>query len=114
MKKLEGTIAGLVWVNRTDKDYCELSDLVPNWKKVLSNYMASHYLRCIKYEVHHSYYIAVDYLRDDSNEHDTLAVFNKAKVIIDSIDYIVDNIIIKFKDKSSRDLVFDVLKGEVA
>ena len=108
-KVIEGTIAGLVYVNRNPKDYCELSDLVPNWKAILSEYMASHYLRCVKYEVHHSYYIAVDYLRDDDNVHDTLAVLNRANVIIDSIDYIVNRIMIRFKDKESRNLVFNVL-----
>ena len=114
MKKvIEGTIAGLVWVNRNHKD-CEVSDLVPNWKTILSDYMTTHYLRCVSYEVHNSYYIAVDYLRDDSIEHDTLAVLNRVNIIADSIDYIVNSIKIKFKDESSRDLVFNVLKGEVA
>lgn len=104
----------LVYINKTDKDYCEVSDLVPNWKTVLSDYMSNHYLRTVSYDVHNSYYIAIDYLRDDSNEHDTLAVLNTANVTIDSIDYIVDTIMIRFKDAKSRDLVFDVLKGEVA
>ena len=115
MKKvIEGTIEGLVWVNPNKENYCSLSKLSPNWKETLSDYMTSHYLRCNRYEVNHSYYIAVDYLRDDSNEHDTLAVLNRANVVIDSIDYIVDTIMIRFKDEASRDLVFDVLKGEVA
>ena len=110
MKKvIEGTIAGLVYVNRNPKNYCEIDDLVTNWKKVLSDYMSNHYLRCVSYDIHDSYYIAIDYLRDDSNEHDTLAVLSKANVIIDSIDYIVDTIMIRFKDESSRDLVFNVL-----
>ena len=99
----------LVWINKSNKDYCEINNLVTDWQSILSDYMSSHYLRCIKYEVHHSYYIAVDYLRDDSIEHDTLAVLNKANVVVDSIDYIVNCIKIKFKDESSRNLVFNVL-----
>lgn len=113
MKVIEGTIAGLVYVNRNPKNYCELSDLTSDWKTILSHYMATHYLRCVKYEVHHQYCIAIDYLRDDDVNHDTLAVLNKANVIIDSIDYIINNIMIKFKDELSRDLVFDVLKEKV-
>ena len=110
MKKvIEGTIAGLVYVNRNAKNYCEISDLVPNWKTILSEYMASHYLRCVSYDIHNSYYIAIDYLIDDSNEHDTLAVLNAANITIDSIDYIINSIVIRFKDESSRDLVFNVL-----
>lgn len=99
----------LVYINKSNKDYCELSDLVSNWKNILSDYMLNHYLRTVSYNVHNSYYIAVDYLRDNSKEHDTLAVLNRANVTIDSIDYIVNNIIIRFKDEASRDLVFDVL-----
>ena len=99
----------LVWVNKSNKDYCEINNLVTDWQSILSNYMSSHYLRCVKYDVHHSYYIAIDYLRDDDCNHDTLAVLNKANVIVDSIDYIVNTIMIKFKDESSRDLVFNVL-----
>ena len=110
MKKvIEGTIAGLVYINKSDKDWCEINDLVTDWQSILSDYMSSHYLRCVSYEVHHSYYIAIDYLRDDSIEHDTLAVLNKANVIVDSIDYIVNCIKIKFKDEKSRDLVFEIL-----
>ena len=114
MKVIEGTIEGLVWVNKSNKDYCEIDNLVTNWETILSDYMKSHYLRCVSYEVHHSYYIAIDYLRDDSIEHDTLAVLNRANVIVNAIDYIVDCIMIRFKDEKSRDLVFKVLKGEVA
>ena len=106
-------IKGLVWINENDKDCCEIDDLVTNWKTILSDYMSNHYLRTVSYDVHHSYYIAVDYLRDDDCNHDTLAVLNKANVIVDSIDYIVNCIVIRFKDESSRDLVFNVLKGEV-
>ena len=109
MKKLEGTIEGLVWINRNPKNYCEVSDLVSNWETILSSYMSSHYLRCVSYEFHNSYYIVVDYLRDDSIEHDTLAILNKANVVVDSIDYIINSIVIRFKDEKSRDLVFDVL-----
>lgn len=110
MKKvIEGTIAGLVWVNKNPKDYCEVDNLSSDWKTILSHYMATHYLRCVSYEVHHSYYIAIDYLIDDDCNHDTLAVLNKANVTIDSIDYIVDTIVIRFKDEQSRDLVFNVL-----
>ena len=114
MKKLEGTIAGLVWVNRSNDDCCEIDNLTTNWQSILSNYMSSHYLRCVSYEVHNSYYIAIDYLRDDDCNHDTLAVLNRANVIVNSIDYIVNSIMIKFKDEKSRDLVFAALKGEVA
>lgn len=106
-------VEGLVYVNTNDKNYCEIADLVPNWKNILSEYMLNHYLRTVSYDVHNSYYIAIDYLRDDDVNHNTLAILNKANVIVDSIDYIVDAIIIKFKDKASRDLVFNVLKGEV-
>ena len=104
----------LVWINKSNKDYCEINNLVTDWQSILSDYMSSHYLRCVSYEVHHSYYIAVDYLRDDSIEHDTLAVLNKANVVVYSIDYIVNTIMIRFKDEKSRDLVFAALKGEVA
>ena len=104
----------LVYINPSKKDYCEIKELVPDWKTILSHYMASHYLRYVKYEVHHSYYIAIDYLRDDDCNHDTLALLNRANVTINSIDYIVNCIIIRFKDEKSRDLVFTALKGEVA
>ena len=104
----------LVYINKNNKDYCEIDDLVPNWKKVLSDYMSNHYLRTVSYDVHNKYYIAIDYLRDDDCNHDTLALLNKANVIVDSIDYIVDCIVIRFKDEKSRDLVFAALKGEVA
>ena len=110
MKKvIEGTIAGLIWVNRNPKNYCEINDLIPNWKKVLSDYMSNHYLRCVSYDVPNSYCIAIDYLRDDSKDHDTLDTLNKAGITVDSIDYIVDSISIRFKDEASRDMVFNVL-----
>lgn len=107
-------IKGLVYIDKTDKDYCDVTELAPNWENVLSHYMETHYLRCIKYDVHHSYYISIDYLRDNCKDHDTSAVLNTANVTIDSIDYIVNSIMIRFKDESSRDLVFSVLKGKVA
>ena len=109
----EGTIAGLVWVNRDKEHNCDINKLNPNWQSILSDYMSTHYLRCVSYDVHHSYYITIDYLRDDDCNHDTLAVLNKANVTIDSIDYIVNSIMIRFKDESSRDLVFKALKNEV-
>lgn len=110
MKKvIEGTIAGLVWVNKNPKTHCEISDLVSNWKTILSEYSASHYLRCLSYDIPHSYCIAIDYLRDDSKDHDTLDILNKAGITVELIDYIVNCIVISFKDKSSRDLVFNVL-----
>ena len=107
-------IKGLVYVNPSKKDYCELSELNSDWQSILSNYMTTHCLRCVSYEVHHSYYIAIDYLRDDDCNHDTLAILDKAGITVDSIDYIVNSIMIRFKDESSRNLVFNVLKGEVA
>lgn len=90
----------LVWVNKSDKDYCEVSDLVPNWETILSDYMSSRYIKCIKFDVHCHYYIAIEYVDDE---------LNKAGITVDSIDNIVDCIKIKFKDEHSRDLVFNVL-----
>ena len=104
----------LVWVNKSNKDYCEINNLVTDWQSILSDYMSSHYLRCVSYDVHNSCYISIDYLRDDDCNHDTLAVLNRANVVVYSIDYIVNSITIKFKDQKSRDLVFAALKGEVA
>ena len=101
-------IEGLVCINIDDKDYCKLSDLTSDWKKILSDYTASHYLRCIKYDVHHSYFIAIDDVDDD-----TISMLNKAGITIYQIDYIVDSISIRFKDEASREIVFNVLKGEV-
>lgn len=99
----------LIYVNPNKKDNCEVCELNPNWKKVLSTYMSSRYIKCNTYEVHNHYFIAIDSVDDD-----TIDVLNKAKVTIYSIDRIVDCIMIKFKDEKSRDLVFEVLKGEVA
>ena len=105
MKKvIEGTIAGLVYVNRNHKDFCEMSDLNPNWEKILSDYMSSRYIKCNTFNVHNSYFIAID----DVDE-DTISMLNKAGITIYQIDYIVDSISICFKDESSRDLVFNVL-----
>ena len=94
----------LVYINKSNKDYCEVSDLVSNWETILSDYMSSRYIKCIKFDVHRHYYIAIENADDD-----TLAVLDKAGITVDSIDYIVNSIKIKFKDESSRDLVFNVL-----
>ena len=99
----------LVWINKSNKDYCEINNLVTDWQSILSDYMSSHYLRCVSYNVSNSYYVSIDYLRDDDCNHDTLAVLNRANVTIYSIDYIVNSIMIRFKDESSRNLVFNVL-----
>ena len=100
----------LVYVNRSNNNnYCVIDNLIPDWKTILSNYMSSRYITCNTYEVHNSYFIAIDDV-----DNDTLAVLNKAKVTIYSIDYIVGYMSIKFKDEKSRDLIFKVLKGEVA
>lgn len=99
----------LIYVNPHKEDYCDIKKLNTEWKTILSNYMSSRCITCNTYEIHNSYFIAID---DVSN--DTLAVLNKANVIIYSIDYIVDSISIRFKDEASRDMVFNVIKGEVA
>lgn len=70
--------------------------------------MSTHYISCNKYEVHNSYFIAIDDVDDD-----TIDMLNRAKVTIYSIDYIVDAISIRFKDEKSRDLLFDVLNKKV-
>lgn len=99
----------LIYVNPNKKDNCEVCELNPNWKNILSNYMSTHYISCNKYEVHNSYFIAIDDVNDD-----TIEMLNRVKATIYSIDYIVDCIMIRFKDEKSRDLVFAALKGEVA
>lgn len=99
----------LVYVNPNKEDDCKLSKLNPNWEKMLSKYMTTHYIAINSYEVHNSYFIAID----DAND-DTIEMLNRANITIYTIDRIVGCIIIKFKDKKSRDLVFDALKGEVA
>lgn len=109
MKKvIEGTIAGLVWNNPQKEDYCEVYKLDENWKNILSNYMSSRYIKSNTYEVHNMYFIAIE----DVDE-GTIDMLNSAKVVIYSIDYIVNTISICFKDEENRDLVFNVLKGEV-
>ena len=94
----------LVYVNPNKEDNCEVCELNPNWEAILSKYMSSRYIKCNKYEVHHSYFIAIDNVDDD-----TISMLNKAGITIDSIDYIVDSISIRFKDESTRDMVFNVL-----
>lgn len=98
----------LVYVNPNNEDNCEINKLNPEWKTILSNYMSSRYITCNTYEVHNSYFIAIDDVNDD-----TIEMLNKAKVTIYSIDYIVDTIMICFKDEASRDMVFNVLKEKV-
>ena len=97
-------IKGLVWVNESNKDYCKTSDLASDWETILSEYMTSRYIKCIKFDVHRHYYIAIENADDD-----TLAILNKTGITMESIDYIINCIKIKFKDESSRDLVFNVL-----
>lgn len=99
----------LVYVNPNKEDNCNISKLNSEWKTILSNYISSRYITCNTYEVHNSYFIAIDDVNDD-----TIEMLNRAKVIIYSIDYIVGTILIRFKDEKSRDLVFNILKGEVA
>lgn len=98
----------LVYVNPNKEDDCKVCELNPEWKTILSNYMSSRYITCNKYEVHNSYFIAIDDVDDD-----TIEMLNKAKVTIYSIDYIVDTILIRFKDEKFRDLMFDVLNKKV-
>lgn len=98
----------LVYVNPNKEDNCDINKLNPDWKNILSNYMSTHYISCNKYEVHNSYFIAIDDVDDD-----TIDMLNRAKVTIYSIDYIVDAIFIRFKDEKSRDLLFDVLNKKV-
>lgn len=98
----------LVYINRSSKDYCEIDNLVTNWETILSDYMSSRYIKCNTFNVHNSYFIAID----DVDE-DTISMLNKAGITIYQIDYIVDYISICFKDEASRDMVFSVLKNEV-
>lgn len=98
----------LVYVNPNKEDNCDINKLNPDWKNILSNYMSTHYISCNKYEVHNSYFIAIDDVDDD-----TIDMLNRAKVTIYSIDYIVDAISIRFKDEKFRDLLFDVLNKKV-
>ena len=98
----------LIYVNPNKEDNCDISKLNPEWKTILSNYISTRYITCNTYDVHNSYFIAIDDVDDDTTE-----MLNKAKVTIYSIDYIVDTILIRFKDEKSRDLVFDVLNKKV-
>lgn len=98
----------LIYVNPNKEDSCNINKLNPDWKNILSNYMSTRYISCNKYEVHNSYFIAIDDVDDD-----TIEMLNRAKVTIYSIDYIVDTILIRFKDEKFRDLVFDVLNKKV-
>lgn len=91
------------------KDDCEINKLNPNWKSIVSNYMLSRYITCNTYEVHRHYFIAIDTIDED-----TISILNEANITIYSIDRIVGFMTVKFKDEKSRDLVFNVLKGEVA
>lgn len=98
----------LIYVNPNKKDNCDINKLNTEWKMILSNYMSSRYITCNTYEVHNNYFIAIDDVDDD-----TIEMLNKANITIYSIDYIVDTILIRFKDEKSRDLVFDVLNKKV-
>lgn len=98
----------LIYVNPNKEDNCDINKLNTEWKTILSNYMSSRYITCNTYEVHNNYFIAIDDVDDD-----TIEMLNKANITIYSIDYIVDTILIRFKDEKSRDLVFDVLNKKV-
>lgn len=98
----------LIYVNPHKEDNCKMNNLNPNWEMVLANYMSTHYILINKYEVHNHYFIAID----SANE-DTVSILNKANITIYSINRIVGCTLIKFRDKKSRDLIFDVLKEKV-
>lgn len=98
----------IIYINPRKEDSCKLSELNSNWKMMLSNYMLTHYILTNKYEVHNKYFIAMD-----SIDNDTIDILNRAKIMIYTIDRIVDCIIIKFEDAKTRDLVFDVLNKKV-
>lgn len=98
----------LVYVNPNKEDNCEVCDLNPNWKNILSNYISTHYISCNKYEVINKYFIAIDCIDDD-----IISVLNNAKIAIYAIDRIADFLSIKFEDSKTRDLVFDVLNKKV-
>ena len=98
----------LIYVNPNKEDNCDINKLNTEWKTILSNYMSSRYITCNTYEVHNNYFIAIDDVDDD-----TIEMLNKANITIYSIDYIVDTILIRFKDIKSRDLMFDVLNKKV-
>lgn len=98
----------LIYVNPNKEDNCDINKLNTEWKTILSNYMSSRYITCNTYEVHNNYFIAIDDVDDD-----TIEMLSKANITIYSIDYIVDTILIRFKDEKSRDLMFDVLNKKV-
>lgn len=98
----------LIYVNPHKEDNCDINKLNTEWKTILSNYMSSRYITCNTYEVHNNYFIAIDDVNDD-----TIEMLNKANITIYSIDYIIDTILIRFKDEKSRDLMFDVLNKKV-
>lgn len=98
----------LIYINPNKEDNCDINKLNTEWKTILSNYMSSRYITCNTYEVHNNYFIAIDDVDDD-----TIEMLNKANITIYSIDYIVDTILIRFKDEKSRDLMFDVLNKKV-
>nr|DAG90693.1 MAG TPA: hypothetical protein [Crassvirales sp.] len=75
---------------------------------MLSNYMLTHYILINSYEVHNKYFIAIDDIDED-----TISILDEVNVVIYAIDRIVNFIIIKFEDKESRDLVFNVLNKKV-
>lgn len=97
-------IKGLIYINPHKEDDCVISELDTNWKTILSNYMASRYIKCNAYEVHNKYFIAIEDV-----DKDTIETINRCNIPIYSIDYIAVTIVICFKDEKSRDLVFDVL-----
>ena len=101
-------VKGLISINPNKEDYCDVRNLNPDWEKILSDYMSSRYIKCNTFNVHNSYFIAID----DVDE-DTISMLNKAGITIYQIDYIVDSISICFKNEASRDMVFSVLKNEV-
>lgn len=101
----------LININPNKEDNCEISNLKTEWKTILSNYMSSRCITCNTYG-HNSYFVAIDDVNDVNG--DTTKMLNKAKVTIYSIDYIVDSILIRFKDEKYRELLFKVIKVEVA
>ena len=97
-------VKGLISINPNKEDYCDVCELNQNWETILSDYMSSRYIKCNTFEVHNSYFIAIDDV-----DTDTISILNKCGITIYQIDYIVDSISIRFKDESSRDMVFNVL-----
>lgn len=97
-----------IYINPHKEDACIISELNSNWEVMLSNYMLTHYILINSYEVHNKYFIAIDDIDED-----TISILDKANVVIYTIDRIINCIIIKFEDKESRDLVFNVLNKKV-